>query len=61
MLNENDMIIRLIVGLIKKTLYKMNQCFPPYRSFRGNINVKVDLSNYTTKSDLKEATGTCYF
>ena len=58
MLNENDMIIRLIVGLIKKILYKMNQYFPPYRSFRGNINVKVDLSNYTTKSDLKEATGT---
>ena len=29
----------------------------PYRSFEGNINVKVDLSNYATKADLKDATG----
>ena len=35
----------------------MSQYFPPYRSFGRNINVKVDLSNYATKSDLKEATG----
>ena len=33
---------------------KMRQHFPkPFRSFGGNINVKVDLSNYTTKTDLK--------
>ena len=52
------MIILLIVGLIKKTLYKMSQYFPkPYRSFRGNINAKVDLSNYATKTDLKDVTG----
>ena len=32
----------------------MTQYFPkPFRSFEGNINVKVDLSNYTTKTDLK--------
>ena len=32
----------------------MNQYFPkPFRSFRGSINVKVDLSNYVTKTDLK--------
>ena len=36
----------------------MSQYFPePYRSFGGNINVKVDLANYSTKSDLKKATG----
>ena len=52
------MIIHLIVGLIKKTLYKMSQYFPkPYKSFGGNINVKVDLSNYATKTNLKNATG----
>ena len=52
------MIIPLIVGLIKNTLYKMSQFFPkPYRSSGGDINVKVDLSNYTTKPDLKNATG----
>ena len=32
----------------------MSQYFPqPYESFGGDINVKVDLSNYATKTDLK--------
>ena len=32
----------------------MTQYLPkPFRSFGGNINVKVDLSNYATKTDLK--------
>ena len=36
----------------------MSQYFPePYEPFGGDINVKIDLSNYTTKTDLKEATG----
>ena len=35
-------------------LLQMSQYFPkPFRSFGGNINVKVDLSNYATKTDLK--------
>ena len=35
----------------------MSQYFPkPFRSFGGNINVKVDLSNYVTKTDLKNVT-----
>ena len=56
------MIIHLIVGLIKKILNKffssqMSQYFPKlFRSFGGNINVKVDLSNYATKNDLKNVT-----
>ena len=57
MLNGKVKIIHSIVGLIKKTLYKMSQYFPkPYRSFDGNINVQVDLSNYATKTGLKNAT-----
>ena len=37
---------------------KMRQYFPkPYEPFRGDINVKIDLSNYATKSDLKNALG----
>ena len=28
----------------------------PFRTFGGNINVKVDLSNYATKTDLKNVT-----
>ena len=36
----------------------MSQDFPkPYEPFGGDINVKVDLSNYATKADLKNATG----
>ena len=32
----------------------MRQYVPkPFRNFRGNINVKVDLSSYATKTDLK--------
>ena len=32
----------------------MIQYFPkPYEPFGGDINVKVDLSNYTTKADIK--------
>ena len=35
----------------------MSQYFPePFRSFRENINVKVDLSNYAAKTDLKNIT-----
>ena len=64
MLNGNDMIIHLIAGLIKIILNeisctKMSQYFPkPYEPFDGDINVKVDLSNYATKTDLKISTGT---
>ena len=33
---------------------KMSQYFPkPYEPFGGDINVKVDLSNYATKADIK--------
>ena len=32
----------------------MSQYFPkPYEPFSGDINVKVDLSNYATKADIK--------
>ena len=32
----------------------MSQYFPkPYEAFNGGINVKVDLSNYATKTDIK--------
>ena len=35
----------------------MSHYFPkPFRSFGGNINVKVDLSNYATETNLKNVT-----
>ena len=37
---------------------KMSQYLAkPYEPFGGDINVKVYLSNYATKPDLKNATG----
>ena len=57
MSNGRVMIILLIVGLIKKTLYKMSQYFQkPYEPFGVDINVTVDLSNYATKDDIKNIT-----
>ena len=36
----------------------MSQYFPkPSEPFGGDINVKVDLSNYATQADLKNSTG----
>ena len=36
---------------------KMSQYFPkPFRSFGRNINVKIDLSNFAPKNDLKNVT-----
>ena len=36
----------------------MNQYFPkPYKPFGGDINIKVDLSDYATKTELKNETG----
>ena len=46
----------LIAGLIKRLskYIKMSQYFPePYEPFKGDINVKVYLSNYATKTDLQ--------
>ena len=35
----------------------MSQYFPkPYEPFGGNINARVDLSNYETKGDIKNIT-----
>ena len=43
---------------MKFSCIEMTQYFPkPYKSFGGDINVEVDLSNYTMKADLKTATG----
>ena len=36
--------------------YNMSQYFPPYKSSRSNIKVELNLSNYATKTDLKNVT-----
>ena len=42
----------------KMNIYKRSQYFPkPFKPFGIDINVKADLSNYGTKTDLKNVTG----
>ena len=57
MSNGKVIIIHFVVGLLKRTLHKMSKYFPkPYEPFGGDIKVKVDLSNYAKKADLKNIT-----
>ena len=43
-----------MILLVAILLFKMSLYFPkPYESFGGDINFKVGLSNYATKSDIK--------
>ena len=35
----------------------MSEYFPKPRSLGANVKVELDLPNYTTKADLKNATG----
>ena len=49
------MRIYLIAGLIKNILNRMSHYFPKsYEPFGGDINVKMDLFNYATKTDKKQ-------
>ena len=34
----------------------MSTCYPPYKSSSRNVNVELDLTNYATKTDLKNIT-----
>ena len=54
MLNWKATIALLIVRLIKKTWYKWISIFLELKSSGGRV--KLDLSNYATKADLKIAT-----
>ena len=40
----------------KRVYYKMSAYYPPYKSSSNNIKVELDLTNYATKTDLKNIT-----
>ena len=40
----------------KKLNYKMSAYYPPYKNSSNNIKVKLDLTNYATKDDVKNIT-----
>ena len=42
----------------KSAYYKMSTYYPPYKSSSNNIKVELDLTNYATKTDLKNITHT---
>ena len=52
-----DSIVHVLKTLVALQRIKVSKYFPkPFRSFERNINVKVDLSNYATKTDIKNTT-----
>ena len=62
MLSGKVMIIHLIIVLIKKIWLCEMSYFPePYTHSKNKIKAELDLSNYTTKFDLKsEKHNRCY-
>ena len=40
----------------RRLYYKMSTYYPPYKSSSNNIKVELDLTNYETKTDLKNIT-----
>ena len=40
----------------KKINYKISAYYPPYRSSSNNVKLELDLTNYATKTDLKNIT-----
>ena len=58
MLNGKATIIALTIGLITKIwLYKISYFLEPHTHSKNKIEVELDLSNYATKSELKNAAG----
>ena len=53
---------KLNYNIIKQSVayktYKMSTYYPPYKSSSSNIKVELDLTNYATKTDLKNITHT---
>ena len=39
-----------------KRVYYNRSYYPPYKSSSNNIKVELDITNYTTKTDLKNIT-----
>ena len=56
MLNRKDTIIRSIAGQLKKYMVYTSECFPKPNTFGANVKFELDLSNYATKTDLKNTT-----
>ena len=54
-LNDEEIIGSFYDKNYKRVYYKMSY-YPPYKSSSNNVKVELDLTNYTTKTDLKNIT-----
>ena len=54
-LNGEEIIGSFMIENYKTLYYKMSY-YPPYKSSSNNIQVELDLTNYATKTDLKNIT-----
>ena len=50
------LLVVFIIENYKRVYYKMSTYYPPYKSSSNNIKVELDLTNYATKTDLKNIT-----
>ena len=49
------LLVVFMIENYKRVYYKMSY-YPPYKSSSNNIKVELDLTNYATKTDLKNIT-----
>ena len=50
------LLVFFMIENYKRLYYKMSTYYPPYKSSSNNIKVELDLTNYATKTDLKNIT-----
>ena len=50
------LLVVFMIENYKRLYYKMSTYYPPYKSSSNNIKVELDLTNYATKTDLKNIT-----
>ena len=54
-LNDEEIIGSFMIKNYKRVHYKMSY-YPPYKSSSNNVKVELNLTNYATKTDLKNIT-----
>ena len=54
-LNDEEIIGSFYGKELQRVYFKMSD-YPPYKSFSNNVKVELDLTNYATKTDLKNIT-----
>ena len=53
---KKKLLVVFMIENYKRVYYKMSIYYPPYKSSGNNIKVELDLTNYATKTDLKNIT-----